>query len=330
MGQQDLTGPDLTDKSRRRRLEDAAARMSRRKTFDADSARTPDEAAIAETWDLLDALRDDPAIQAELRTPYREPLWRAACDHVLAHRGASAVAAGLGLAAVIGLGTLFAAPVVSTGIGEQRLVQLADGSQVTLNTDSRIRVHIDGTHRRIELLRGEAYFDVAKMNGAPFVVVAATSEVRVTGTHFNVHRSDSEGDRTVRVDVLEGRVLAGAHAAETPAGAAVLIADQAVVLDGQGLVRWRGAADEPHVDNWRQGRVYFSNTPLREAVADMNRYTRLRLVITSATVADMPVSGVFRAGASDSFARALGAAYPLSVRSRDNVIEISQKDHTGQ
>ena len=58
--------------------------------------------------------------------------------------------------------------------------------------------------------------------------------------------------------LLEGRVLAGAHAATEPSGAAVLLASQAVILDRNGLVRWRGAADEARIDDWRQGRVYFN------------------------------------------------------------------------
>jgi transmembrane sensor len=59
----------------------------------------------------------------------------------------------------------------------------------------------------------------------------------------------------------------------------------------------------------------------------MNRYTRTRMVITSPGIAEMPVSGVFRAGSSESFARALSLAYPVRVQVRDNVIEISQNNH---
>ncbi len=308
---------NMTDKDRHKHLEDAAARLIRRKTFEAP--RDADEQAVAETWDALALLAEDKAILAELRTPYRAQWWQRT-DVVRAAAGGLVAAV---LVAGVGISVLTAPQEYRTKIGEQRLIQLADGSQVTLNTGSRIAVRIDGHKRRVELKQGEAYFDVAKLNGVPFVVESGASEVRVTGTKFNVRHTDDSD----RVDLIEGRVLAGAHAASQPADAAVLTAGQAVVLDKSGLVRWRGEAQVARVDNWRRGRVYFSETPLREAVADMNRYTQTRLVITSPGVADMPVSGVFRAGSSESFARALSLAYPLRVQARGDVIEISQNNH---
>ncbi len=318
MGQNDLISQqDLTDPKREARLEAAARRLVRRRTL--TETHDADEAAVAETWDALDMLRNDPAILAELRRPYRAPVWqRLATARTLATAAAVVVVIAGGAVAWRTMPQTY-----STRVGEQRLIQLADGSQVTLNTDSLIKVRVDGRQRHVELARGEAYFDVAKLGGAPFVVESGKSEVRVTGTRFNVR----DGRDWVRVDVEEGRVLAGAHASTQPAGAAVLLASQAVTLDGNGLVRWRGAADIDRVDNWRRGRVYFNETPLRDAVADMNRYSKTHLVITTPGIADMPVSGVFRAGASDSFARALSLAYPLRAQAHDNVIEISQNGH---
>jgi transmembrane sensor len=301
---------------KQKRLEDAALRLFKRGDMTAADA---DEAMIHETWETLATLRDDPEIMAELRTPYRAPLWQRFEAPKLAMGGLAAAMIGVALYA----GFHMLPQTYATKIGEQRLVQLADGSQITLNTDSKISVHIDGAQRRVVLTRGEAYFDVAKLMGAPFVVESGSSEVRVTGTRFNVRRTED----SVRVDVEEGRVLAGAHAATNPAGAAVLTANQAVTLDGNGLVRQRDQAQTDRIDNWRRGRVYFRETPLREAVADMNRYTRTQLVITTPAIADMPVSGVFRAGAPDSFARALSLAYPVKVQSHTNVIEISQNKH---
>ncbi len=312
---------DLTDRQREARLEAAARRMIRRKTM--TESHDVDEAALAETWGALDLLRNDPAILAELRRPYRAPIWQ----RLATVQSAAIATAAAVVIAVAALGWQMMPQTYSTGIGEQRLIQLADGSQVTLNTDSVLKVRVDTHQRHVELARGEAYFDVAKLGGVPFVVESGRTEVRVTGTHFNVRQGDPQTDPSVRVDVLEGRVLAGAHAATQPSGAAVLLASQAVILDRNGLVRWRGVADETRIDDWRQGRVYFNETPLRDAVADMNRYSKTHLVITTPGIADMPVSGVFRAGAADSFARALSLAYALHAQAHDNVIDISQNSH---
>lgn len=92
--------------------------------------------------------------------------------------------------------------VYSTGIGEQRLVNLADGSTIELNADSRIRVYLRDRERDVELLEGQALFHVAKDPGRPFIVRSDSTSVRAVGTQFDVNRETSD---TV-VTVLEGRV----------------------------------------------------------------------------------------------------------------------------
>src|SRR5690606_6030511 len=84
-----------------------------------------------------------------------------------------------------------------TYVGEQRLVQLEDGSQVRLNTNTRIQVSYSRQTRRIDLLQGEAYFDVSKDPQRPFEVIANHSIVRALGTEFNVSLLNS----AVAVDV---------------------------------------------------------------------------------------------------------------------------------
>lgn len=304
-----MVQPDLS--GRKARLEAAAARFIRnREPADAD------QAAIGETWDALEALRGDEALMQELRRPWRAPVWRRTQDlRRLAVAGTAAV-----FAVTAGVYAYFAPRTYETRIGEQRLVQLSDGSHLTLNTDTRVKVRLSENRRKVELSRGEAWFDVATAK-APFTVRSGASEVRVTGTRFNV-RLHEDG---VRVDVLEGHVRAGA--ADNPAGAVALRAGQAVKLDPEGLVRWRGEAQGARIDNWRRGRVYFDETPMREAVAEMNRYARVRLVIGASDMGDVPVSGVFRAGASESFAQGLKISHGYSVKKTENVIEISQS-HT--
>lgn len=297
------------------RLDAAADRYVRRRARTGESAPVgDDEAAIHEMWEVLGELRNDPDIRAELRKPYRAPLWQ---RPVALARLAAAVVLTV-TAAGIGGYVLSEPPAYRTATGEQRLVRLDDGSQVTLNTQTRLTARIDAGQRRIELKAGEAYFDVAHFDSnRPFTVRAGEAEVRVTGTRFNVRRTEDG----VRVDVLEGRVLAGA---EGRAGAVPLTAHQAASLDKDGVVRWRGSAQDVRIDNWRRGRVYFEDTPLREAVAEMNRYAPVRMVIVTPRLGDMPVSGVFRAGSSDTFASAVSLSHAVKVRKVGDVMEISQ------
>src|SRR5262249_43512208 len=113
---------------------------------------------------------------------------------------AAAVAAcALALPAIYGR---FRAEVFSTQIGEQRTIQLSDASILALNADSRIRVQLGDTERDIELLHGEALFQVARDTHRPFKVQTRTALVQAIGTQFNIYDMP---DGT-RVSVLEGRV----------------------------------------------------------------------------------------------------------------------------
>ena len=93
-------------------------------------------------------------------------------------------------------------PLYSTDIGERRSITLADGSTVDLNARSKLRVEFSKNERRVELLDGQALFQVAKDKSRPFIVASGEAAVRAVGTQFDVYRKDSG----TTVTVLEGRV----------------------------------------------------------------------------------------------------------------------------
>src|SRR5690242_2232065 len=78
-----------------------------------------------------------------------------------------------------------------TGKGETKVVALKDGSVVTLNTASEIQVNYSEALRSVELIQGEALFDVAKNKSRPFVVSAGDTNVRAVGTSFTVRRLEA-------------------------------------------------------------------------------------------------------------------------------------------
>ncbi len=104
----------------------------------------------------------------------------------------------------------------STEIGATRAVPLPEGSTVTLNTASQIRVDLRDAQRTIELERGEAYFEVARDEHRPFVVVAGKNRITALGTAFSVRRSSADD---VRVTVAKGRVSVVIDSAVARAGA---------------------------------------------------------------------------------------------------------------
>lgn len=235
---------------------------------------------------------------------------RAATGRVVNRR---AWIAGGTLAAGVALGGVFLwrqQPVIyETEVGERRTIALPDGSQVTLNTASRISARFAGRRREVVLESGEAFFAVAHQDDAPFDVLSHAARIRVTGTRFNVYRHATFTD----VDLLQGGVAVG-PAAEPSQARLHLRAGQAVRLSSAGDPGPVSAAQGGRIDDWRQGRISFDRTSLRAAVVEMNRYSNAPLRILNPSLNALEIDGVFEAGDTAAFAKALGRLHGVSVR----------------
>jgi transmembrane sensor len=210
---------------------------------------------------------------------------------------------------------------VATGVGEQRLVTLDDGSKILLNTSTRLVVRYDKFARRVDLEKGEALFDVIKNPHRPFVVMAGGREVTALGTSFDVRRDGTQ----ITVTLLEGKVTVAA-VSETQDAAVSLPAEVEVLHPGQRLTFAAGRApllDRPQIQkvtDWQRGQVSLDNLSLADAVAEMNRYSVVQIRIERAEAAKVRVSGIFRAGDSMSFARAVSQTYGLQPVEQANAI----------
>ena len=212
---------------------------------------------------------------------------------------------------------------LSTGAGEQRTVALNDGTEVSLNANSRVVVQYDERVRRVTLVKGEASFNVVKHQPRPFVVVAGDRKVVAVGTSFMVRREDSSGSG-FSVTLVEGRV-----AVEPLSGPDVLPMEFMPATDlmpglklltaGQRLRFTRNTVDtvdSPNLEKvtaWQRGQLIFDDASLQEAVTDFNRYASKTIVLGDAELAKLRVGGVFRIGDPTSFARAMAATYELSM-----------------
>jgi transmembrane sensor len=223
------------------------------------------------------------------------------------------LAASFFLAAAIGVGwTLWPAESASyrTAVGGLEAVPLADGSRITLNTDTEIRVAVSEAERRVELEHGEAFFDVAADLKRPFVVKAGDERVVAVGTQFSVMRN-SEG---VRVAVTEGRVRmerGGGQAAPAPTE---LDAGTVARSGESGVLVQQKAQDElEQALSWRRGFLTFRDTPLSEAVREFNRYNRRKLRIEDPDVGSMRIGGQFRSTNVAAFMRLLEEGFAIDV-----------------
>lgn len=206
-------------------------------------------------------------------------------------------------------------PAYSTGIGEQRLVVLADGSTVELNARSEVRVRFRTHERIVELVRGQALFQVRQDAARPFLVRAGHTFVQVVGTQFDVNESHAG---TI-VTVVKGRVAVfgpqfpGARVAPTAASAIPLRGEDSADLvstlprglrptfisAGQQLTvtdLHLEETDHANVANataWTHHRFVFDGAPLAEVVDEFNRYNATQLVIAEPGLANMRINAVF-------------------------------------
>ena len=213
----------------------------------------------------------------------------------------------------------------STRVGEQRLVQLPDGSTAMLNTDTVISVHYSGKKRRIRLRQGEAYFDVHKDNQRPFEVSAAGSVVRALGTEFNV----AIREQTLSVDVADGVVeLRSKNPLNT---------DQSIITEireGEAVNYKKGdeatkveAARLARISAWQTRKIYFDADTLADAVAEYNRYITEKITVVDNELNQQRITGIFHLGDLDTFIFSLEQALNARVeRSGKNILVMKGLD----
>ncbi len=223
-----------------------------------------------------------------------------------------------------------------TGIGEQRTVILDDGTRVSLNTDSRLRVDLDARQRTVHADDGEALFEVARDPQRPFVVSARGSEIVAAGTVFDVRLSSDRGshDEALAVTLIEGQLTVRRAAGDGPDDVAPPKPLSMQPGERISLVRspvGSGAAptlkvDRPPIDEvvaWKRGEAVFEDVSLADAVAEMNRYNRTQIVLLGGpSVANLRVSGMFRTGDAANFAQAVAALHGLVVREGAGRLEL--------
>jgi len=202
-----------------------------------------------------------------------------------------------------------AAPTFTVAAGAPDSFALPDGSRVTLNANSAIAVDYRADSRAVRLLRGQAYFSVVHDARRPFTVAARTRTITDLGTEFDVRL----GGETLTVTLAKGAVavsaLPGRNAVRLSAPGQQLIAEGA---RADTVAR----VDLTDVLSWRTRLLEFSETPLAQAVAEVNRYGGPTARIADPAAASLPVSGQYRAGDPTRFAQSLAEVYPVDVRTR--------------
>lgn len=238
-----------------------------------------------------------------------------------------------------------------TGFGERRVVTLSDGSQITLDSRSKVTVRYTADTRTLTLVRGQARFDVAHDVARPFTVTAEGHKVVATGTAFDV---DLLGPKML-VTLLNGHVVVLPQSAPTipwiplasPEGAGSATAAgaesralshaedamESIYLDpGEQLVMSSSSAPRiSHVDiervtAWERGEIVFDNEPLATVIQRMNRYGPRHIIVGDDRAATLRISGVFHEGDLDGFVSTITAYLAVSAQERpDGDVELTYR-----
>ncbi len=262
-------------------------------------------------WSRTGDLAGDPDIQAALEQAQRRRPRRFGAKQI--------AAAGLttALAASLAVGAFFwqIRDTYATEVGEQRSLLLADGSRVRLDTASKIRVRFTEGERRIELAEGQAFFEVAHNPARPFVVMTTDASVTAVGTVFEVRRVGSE----TRVVLVSGAVDV-AQAGVPSAPQRLLPNQQTAIRSGKAKV---SAVNADTATSWTDGELTFTDTPLVEAVAEVNRYLAVPIVLDAPAAANTPINGVFRSGDRTAFVSAAAHLFDLkAIREADGKVRL--------
>jgi len=248
--------------------------------------------------------------------------------------------------------------VYATELGERRTVPLQDGSMVTLDAKSRVRVRYTERERTVALEEGQARFAVAKDALRPFRVHARDQTVVALGTQFDVELVPG----AVRVTLIEGHVAvagvdpqslsqpgseiqqegtASDHGAVRPPrtrrlgergmpggrseGIVELKAGDELRIRQDGRAVLVANVDLDRATGWETGRLFFDNEPLANAAERVNRYARRHIAIDP-SVAGVGISGVFNAGDTDAFVEAVSAYFPVRIdRSDESEVRLTAR-----
>jgi transmembrane sensor len=198
-----------------------------------------------------------------------------------------------------------------TRLGERRVITLADGSRIHLNTASAVEVAMRKHSRRIRLVKGEALFEVAHDPGRPFLVDAGAARLRAVGTAFNVRIRDT----VVELTVTEGVVAVAED------GADVHRPDAPKIVAGGGAVIGSGAMAPTALNAtvlrqrtaWQDGVIELDGETLTQAVEEFNRYRGAPIIVGDPRLANLRVGGRFEVDEAEKFLTAVEGSFPVDA-----------------
>ncbi len=196
-----------------------------------------------------------------------------------------------------------------TAKGEQKQIQLSDGTRIDLNTDTEVRISYTFFNRRVKLEHGEALFTVKHNADKPFEVAAADGLIRDIGTQFNVYQLADK----VSVTVLEGEVSVSKIQATTPQ---LMTAGMQYTYHQNGQGQLANNGDVKDVSAWREGRIVFKGQRLGVVLEQLSRYHAVKLSTGNSNLAGLKVSGSFPTNDLNIALNTIAASLPVKITNK--------------
>lgn len=209
--------------------------------------------------------------------------------------------------------------------GEIRHIALPDGSQIDLDSDSQIQVEITANTRQVILAKGQAMFDVAHDPKKPFQIHNSQSLVTVLGTQFSIRDLDNTVQVAVQSGTVKVQTIQQQQARTDAAHNTLLTAGQSVQITQHELSAIRPIPAR-FVGSWRQGRLVFENTPLKQVLKEFARYNKLDWQLADASLNELELTGSFEIANLAQFEELLPQVLPVEVSHlADNRLVIVRK-----
>ena len=202
-----------------------------------------------------------------------------------------------------------------TRIGERRRIELADNSHIDLNTNTQISVKLSLFRRNVELVQGEALFDVVHSHLRPFSVKADDLQIRDIGTRFNIRKLP----QGTMISVFEGEIeMNDSHSVFNEH---LFAGSQRYYTETKGLGQLE-AVDSGKESAWVDGHLIFKQTSLLDVTAELERYHPVQFSFSDTELEKETLSGTFNADDLDPFLHALQNILPIQAKRNGEQVQL--------
>jgi transmembrane sensor len=223
--------------------------------------------------------------------------------------------------------------VYKTNIGEVQNITLSDKSTITLNTNSEIKVTLTNEQRKVDLISGEAFFNVTSNKDRPFIVTSGQQEITVVGTQFNVHKMQTG----IEVAVLEGIVQVQQKLNVKTENQLKPVGQDKYLLE-KGIVGKFNTATEIIMPletaklakkvSWRNGLLVFKNENLQTVIDQLNRYRHNKIELKGLDTQALKISGAFDFTQKEQVITGLLQTLPLKMEYEGNKVILTRKSNS--